>query len=135
MRCVCGRHIGEFIMTLEMLKEIYAVCKLKQKDDVDFGGQFTSLTISEHEISLVCEQSRIPNECIAEKGYKAFRIAGTLEFSMVGVLSRLSKILADENISIIAVSTYDTDYILVKQEAFAQAKKSLSAHGYKIKKY
>lgn len=75
---------------------------------------FFSVTSTDGEVSIVCPQWDIPGDVECEKYWKAIRIKGTLDFSMVGVLAELGSILASEGISIFVISTYRTDYILVK---------------------
>lgn len=82
---------------------------------------------------MVCETSEVPSDFTdREDGWKGFYIDGVLDFSLVGILAKISQILADAGISIFAVSTYDTDYILVKTEKFENAIKILDDNGYEI---
>lgn len=119
-------------MTLEILADTYAVCKLKDIKDIDLTGEFMALTVTAHEISLVCPVRRAPDGCISEGGWRAMRIAGTLDFSLVGILAKIAGIVADAGISIFAISTYDTDYILVKESAVQHAATALEAAGYDV---
>ena len=117
-------------MVIEVLRPLFAVCKLQQP--VMPGGSFVSLTVGGGEISLVCEQAYMPPNCTAERGWCALRVQGPLEFSMTGVLAELSGALANANVSLFALSTYDTDYLLVKQEKLEQAVKALVSQGHSI---
>ena len=82
---------------------------------------------------MVCKTEDVPAETIErDDGWKGFRIQGVLDFSLIGILSKLSGILADNNIGIFAVSTYNTDYILVKEENFDRALKVLASEGYTV---
>lgn len=84
-------------------------------------------------ISLVCMTHNTPlHTTERDDGWKGFRIQGILDFSLIGILSKISKILAENKIGIFAVSTYNTDYILVKKENFQRAMDALSAAGYDI---
>ena len=88
---------------------------------------------TDEEISLVCKTEDIPAETIGrDDGWKGFRIQGTLDFSLIGILSGLSGILADHKIGIFAISTYNTDYILVKEENYDRALKILASEGYTV---
>ena len=88
---------------------------------------------TDEEISLVCKTSDVPSETLErDDGWKGFRIEGVLDFSLIGILSKISAILADNKIGIFAVSTYNTDYILVKEENFEKALSVLSENGYNI---
>jgi len=95
-------------------------------------GEFVSLTMIGGEVSLVCEEGKAPKGCIMECGWRALRIKGPLDFSLVGILANVSGVLAQAEVSIFAVSTYETDYVLVKQDSLEQAIKSLEAHGHTI---
>ena len=82
---------------------------------------------------MVCKTEDAPEDAVErEDGWRAFRIAGVLDFSLVGILSKISGILAGEGIGIFAVSTYNTDYILVREEDFDRALNALEARGYGI---
>lgn len=120
-------------MKLEQIKGDFAVCQLENREDAPFCGPFVSLTATPEELSLVCREEDAPKDCIRrENGWVCLKIAGTLDFSLVGILSRLSGILAENGISIFAVSTYNTDYILVKRETLARAAAVLQKHGYEF---
>ncbi|WII07445.1 ACT domain-containing protein [Methanomassiliicoccales archaeon LGM-RCC1] len=82
---------------------------------------------------MVCLTENVPADILnEEKGWRAFRIEGTLDFSMVGVLSKITGILAGENIGIFAISTFDTDYILVKEKDLESALTALRDNGYQV---
>ncbi len=88
---------------------------------------------TDEELSLVCKTEDTPSETIErDDGWRGFRIQGVLDFSLIGVLSKLSGILAEHKIGIFAVSTYNTDYILVKEEYFEQALSVLHSEGYTV---
>ena len=90
-----------------------------------------TICINDQLISLVCETASVPENTLArEDGWRAFRVEGTLDFSLTGILSGLSAVLAENKIGIFAVSTYNTDYILVKEENFEKAAAALEAAGY-----
>ena len=120
-------------MELEKLAYDFTVCKLPSVDGIDLRRDFYFIGKTDGELSLVCQTADTPKNTIArEDGWKGFRVRGTLDFSLTGILSRLSGILAEEQIGIFAVSTYDTDYILVKKENFDRALHVLEASGYGI---
>ena len=120
-------------MELERLPYALTVCKVASVADIDFDSDFFFVGKTDEEISLVCTTDCTPAQTIErEDGWKAFRIVGTLDFSLVGILSKISAILADNKIGIFAVSTYNTDYILVKEENFEKALSVLSENGYNI---
>jgi len=121
-------------MELELLDLDFSVCKLADVSDVDLSKQFFFASRTDSEISLVCPTADAPASAISvNDGWKCFRICGTLDFSLIGILSELSTILAEARIGIFAVSTYDTDYILIKKENLESAIEALSSKGYSIK--
>ena len=117
-------------MRLEKLRYDLSVCQVKDLTDVN---DFLFLAKTYKELSVVCETEIAPENTInREDGWTAFRVEGSLEFSLVGILADLSHCLADAGISIFAVSTYDTDYILVKKDNWDKAKSALLNAGYEI---
>ncbi|WP_254171561.1 ACT domain-containing protein [Clostridioides difficile] len=98
------------------------------------GGtmKFYSITRTDDELSVVCLNNNIPSDVKSEKEWRILKILGPLDFSLVGILSKLSSLLADNKISIFAISTYDTDYILVKEKDIENACKILSCNGYEV---
>lgn len=92
------------------------ICKVRNVSDIDMTSEFYFIGKTDEEISLVCKTEDTPSETIErDDGWKGFRIQGKLDFSLIGILSKLSGILADHQIGIFAFSTYNTDYILVKK--------------------
>lgn len=119
-------------MTLEKLPMDLSVCRLHSLKDVDCGD-FFFLCKTDEEISLVCRTADAPAPCDGrEDGWRAFRVQGTLDFSLVGILARLTAVLAEKGIGLFAVSTYNTDYILVKRERFDDAMDALIRAGYDV---
>lgn len=120
-------------MKIKCLKENFSVCKLKDFSHVNWNARLYFLAKTEEENSLVCVTENVPeNTTDREDGWRGFRIEGVLDFSLVGVLSTISSMLAKAQISIFAVSTYNTDYIFVKEEKLAQALELLRQSGYQI---
>lgn len=118
-------------MKLQLLSQQFTVCKLKSAQNINPDGGILFYAVTDEEISLVCETVRAPSNTLErEDGWRGFRITGTLDFSLIGILSEISAILADNNIGIFVVSTYNTDYILVKEQNIEKAVKSLSEKGY-----
>ena len=88
---------------------------------------------TDEEVSLVCRTEDTPAMTVErDDGWRGFRIQGVLDFSLIGILSKLSGILAEHEIGIFAISTYNTDYILVKEKNFARALSVLAAEGYRV---
>ncbi len=120
-------------MELKKLDYDLTVCKVEKITDIDMGTDFFFIGKTDEEMSLVCKTDDTPKKTIErDDGWKGFRIQGVLDFSLIGILSKLSGILAENNIGIFAVSTFNTDYILVKAENFEKALSVLSAEGYTI---
>ncbi|MBR2756386.1 MAG: ACT domain-containing protein [Lachnospiraceae bacterium] len=118
-------------MKLEKLPHRLTICKVADIDDIDLKTEFYFIGKTDEELSVVCRTEDTPEKTIErEDGWKGFRIQGVLDFSLVGVLSKLSGILAEHLIGIFAVSTYNTDYILVKEENYEQALGILALEGY-----
>lgn len=119
------------MMELKKLDYDLTVCKVASIADIDLHAGFFFLGKTDEEISLVCLTSDVPQHTTKrDDGWKGFRIEGILDFSLIGILSKLSGILAENEIGLFAVSTYNTDYILVKREDFGRAVNVLSEAGY-----
>ena len=118
------------MLTLEILPQALTVCKAERLDDFSMEGLFF-IGSTDAELSLVCETDKAPANTVArEEGWRAMRVVGQLDFSLTGILSGIATVLADAQVGIFAVSTYDTDYILVKQENLDRAVEALKAAGY-----
>lgn len=108
-----------------------SICRLAAMTDIAPETDFFFLGKTDEEISLVCRTEDAPETAVErDDGWRGFRIRGVLDFSLIGILSELSGILAANGIGIFAVSTYNTDYILVKAADFARAKAALTDAGY-----
>ena len=120
-------------MELKRFEYDLTICKVESKDNINFEIDFYFIGKTDEELSLVCKTEDVPDKTIKrDDGWKCFRIQGVLDFSLIGILSKISGILADNGIGIFAVSTFNTDYILVKKENFEKALKKLSDAGYNI---
>ena len=120
-------------MELEILDMRLSICKLGDVSAIDTGIGFCFIGITDQEISLVCRTEDVPeNTACRDDGWRGLRIRGILDFSLIGILSGISRILAENGIGIFAVSTYNTDYILVKEDNFEKALDVLASSGYGI---
>ena len=120
-------------MELRILPYELTICKLTDPSAIDPGWEFFFIGKTDEELSLVCRTEDTPlNTTARDDGWKGFRIQGVLDFSLIGILAKISGILAAQEIGIFAVSTYNTDYILVKAENFARALEALAREGYTI---
>lgn len=116
--------------TLTVLPEKLGICHLGKHapipDWATHNNSFFSITKTPDELSIVCLQEKLPQEVAAEKDWRAFKVKGPLGFVMTGIVSSLSAPLAKVGISILYISTYETDYILVEEKNLAKAKKVLA---------
>lgn len=120
-------------MEIKALTDLFSVCKVEDATQIDLSKDFCFIAKTDEEISVVCPTKNVPAVTSArDDGWRGFRIQGTLDFSLIGILAKISAILAEQRIGIFAISTYNTDYIFVKEENFAKALKSLAEHGYKV---
>jgi hypothetical protein len=123
-------------MNLILLPETFAIAKLPPTATIPtwaLQGPFFSITHTTDELSIVTLEERIPLTVGANKGWRVFQVQGPIDFSAVGVLNSLAAPLAEEGISIFTISTYDTDYVLVKEEVIKQATEVLLAAGHQVR--
>ncbi|MBP3854840.1 MAG: ACT domain-containing protein [Ruminiclostridium sp.] len=120
-------------LALEVLPYALTVSKVNHIENIDPSNDFFFIARTDNEVSLVCETEKTPFSTAArEDGWKALRVKGVLDFSLTGILSKIAGILAENGIAIFAVSTYDTDYILVKDDKLDKALNVLGEGGYDI---
>lgn len=120
-------------MEIKKYNQKMSVCKVIDYREVNLNDEFVFIGKTDDELSLVCCTEKVPqNITERDDGWKMMRIQGVLDFSLIGILSKISTILADHKIGIFAVSTYNTDYILVHEADYEQALKALEKAGYKI---
>lgn len=117
------------MLTLSVLPLSLAVSRLDASLPIPAwaaGGEFFSITRTDEELSIVCPEAQVPSEVKSERGWKALKVEGPLDFGLTGILSSLALPLANAKVSIFSLSTYDTDYILVKKENLDKAVEVLS---------
>ena len=120
-------------MKLKKLPYRLTVCKVADLSTINLSADFFFIGKTDEELSLVCKTEDVPENMVErDDGWRGFRIEGVLDFSLIGILSKLSTILAENKIGIFAVSTYNTDYILTKAENFDRAMDVLAAAGYEV---
>ena len=120
-------------MELKKIDYKLSVCKVTDVSDIDLNANFFFIGKTDEELSLVCKTEDAPQNTVErDDGWRGFRIQGVLDFSLIGILSKLSGILAENEIGIFAVSTYNTDYILVKEKNFKRALTVLASKGYTV---
>ncbi|NLM04022.1 MAG: ACT domain-containing protein [Clostridiales bacterium] len=123
------------ILKMKLFENKYGVCRLNKDDEIPQWAKntdFYSITKTSDELSIVCCQSSIPADIKCERNWRILKIQGPLDFSLIGILSSISSILAERGISIFAISTYDTDYILVKNKDIDDAIEILSNKGHEF---
>ena len=120
-------------MTLQVLPGLFTVCKLEDSAAVDLAQPYIFVGKTDAELSLVCPTASAPRCTLArEDGWRAFRVAGSMAFTLVGVLARITGCLAARGIPVFAVSTFDTDYVLLKAERLEGALDALKSEGMEI---
>jgi hypothetical protein len=122
-------------LELLILDQRLAVCRLDQGSLVPSwasNGGFFSVTRTPEELSVVCQELIVPEDVKAVKGWRVLQLVGTFEFSMVGILASLTTPLADAGIGLFALSTFDTDYLLIKEHDLARAVEALRAYGHAV---
>jgi hypothetical protein len=122
-------------LTLIVVDGIFAVCRLEPDAPIPpwaTEGDFFSATRSIDELSVVCRQDAVPEGIVCEPGWRCLRVAGTIPFSLVGVLASLTAPLAEAGISVFAISTFDTDYLIVKEKVLEAAVNALRQQGHAI---
>ena len=120
-------------MTLQLLNQTFTVCQLNSIAEADLSAPFTFLARTDEEISLVCPVQSCPSGALnRQDGWRCLRIAGVLDFSLIGILARVADCLAKASVPLFAVSTYNTDYILFREQHEPAALNALKAAGYDI---
>ena len=120
-------------MEIKKITYDFSVCKVEDYSLVNLDTEYCFVGKTDEEKSLVCLTCDVPdNVTDRDDGWRAFRIQGVLDFSLIGILSKISSVLAENEIGIFAISTFNTDYILTKEENFGRAIEALSKAGYQI---
>ena len=121
-------------MELKILDGKFCICKLRKENMQNLDKiEYCFFAKTDGELSLVCLSDDVPNQADkVDRNWLAMRIVGQLDFSLVGVLAKIANILAEEKIPIYVVSTFDTDYIFIKEDNFSMAEIALKNHGYRF---
>lgn len=118
-------------MKLQIIPCTFCICKLPLTARPDISGDFSFMSKTDEELSLVCPSDAVPEQTVArEDGWRAFRLESPLDFSLTAVLAPIASILGDAHVPIFAVSTFNTDYVLVRSTDFERALSLLSDAGY-----
>jgi hypothetical protein len=120
-------------LTLTVVEGIFAVCRLEPDAPIPpwaAAGDFVSITRTGDELSIVVRQDAVPKGICSERGWCCLRVDGAIPFSEIGILAALTAALAESGVSVFAVSTFDTDYVLVKHKDLVVAAEALRGHGH-----
>ena len=123
------------MLTLTILPERFAICRLSVDEIVPewaMLGEFVSITHTSDELSIVCAAENVPPDVKADRGWRGLRVEGPLDLALIGVLASLANPLAAAQINLCAVSTFDTDYLLVKEYNLAHACEVLRQAGHVV---
>ena len=120
-------------MRLQVVEGEFTVSKVSGMHEVNLAAPWLFIGRTDAETSVVCLSAHAPVHCLArEDGWRAFRVAGQMDFGLTGVLAGLATVLAQSSVSIFALSTFDTDYILVKKENLSKALEALASAGHEV---
>jgi uncharacterized protein len=122
-------------MNLTTHRERYAICRLKPDEPFPAWatGKFVSLSRTEDELSVVCQEDTVPSNVKHERDWRVLQVEGPMDLSLVGVLASLTKPLAEAGINLFAISTFDTDYLLVEAEKYDAARVALEGAGHHVR--
>ena len=123
-------------LSMRILPDRLAVCRFEPSaplpDWIDQAG-FSSITRTAEELSVVCSEERVPPGTESETGWRCFQLLGPFNFSEIGIISSLTQPLTESGVSLFVISTFDTDYLMVKEKDFARAIDVLTAQGHQVK--
>jgi len=122
-------------LKLELLDELFSIHRVSPSariPDGIFGEAFFNIVKTEEELSIVCRNAFILNSERCSQSWSCIKVSGSLDLNTTGILAKLSKVLAEERISIFAISTYDTDYILIKADKATEAVAALNGAGFRF---
>ena len=123
-------------MTFTLLDGLFAVARLHAGDDVPpwaRRGAFTTITRTPHELSIVCDEGGVPDDVPAERGWRCLGIDGPIAFETTGVAASFTSALAARGISVFVVSTFDSDYVMVKAAKIDDAIAALRGAAYEVR--
>jgi hypothetical protein len=123
-------------LDLELLPDHLAICRLPAGSDVPswaMSGSIHSVSWTKNETSIICMEANVPEDVHSERGWRALMIGGPLSFELTGILVKVAQPLADSGIPIFVLSTFDTDYILVKNSSLEAAVEALIKSGHRVR--
>jgi hypothetical protein len=118
--------------SLIVLDNVYAVSKLPYDEEIPswLGNQeFSAVIRARNELSIVCMESLVPSGVLSERGWKVLEVVGPLPFSLIGIMADITRLLAEAGVSVFVLSSYDTDYLLIKQDQLKVAIDALEQAG------
>ena len=128
-----GDRPGPKHLELELLDGAFAVCRLPVDAPVlPAAGRFRSVTRTPDEVSVVCEEEHAPEGAVTERGWRCMKVAGPLDLSLTGIAAALTAPVAAAGVALFLVATYETDYLLVKEDALDTAIGALEADGHTV---
>jgi hypothetical protein len=113
----------------------HAICRLNPDDSIPSWATphgFFSITRSAEELSVVCDEAAVPRDIVAQRGFRGIAVRGPIAFDAIGILANLSGALAAASVSVLAISTYDTDYLFVRGEDLQRAVRALRESGHTV---
>ena len=117
-------------MNLRLLPGVFAVCRLPP--DAPAPADFWSATRTEDELSVICTEDAIPAGAVVQHGWRGLQVVGPLDFALTGVAAALTTPLAEAQVSVLPIATYDTDYLFVREETLPRAVAALEAAGHRV---
>jgi hypothetical protein len=123
------------LLTLSVWAERYAICHFPARTPVPewaMQGNFSSVTVTIDEVSIICGETLVPHGTECEPGWRLFRCEGPLDFSLTGIMASIAEPLADANITIFPIATYDTDYVLVRETQLEETIQALTGYGHAV---
>ena len=125
------------MLRLTVLEETLAVCRLHPDAEVpswagSASGGLSSLTRTAEELSVVCPEQVVPHDVLCEGGWRALKLEGPFDLSLVGILASVVAPLADAGVNVFVTATYDTDYVLVRDESLDLAVAALRERGHEV---
>ena len=118
------------ILELRLLPAVFAVCRLDPVAPVPDG--FWSVTRTDDELSVICVEDAVPEGAVVQRGWRALQVVGPLDFALTGVAAALTAPLAEAQVSVLPIATYDTDYLFVRDETLSRAVAALEDAGHRV---
>ena len=124
------------LLTLSVLPERYAICRLDPKAPVPqwaIGDDFVSISRTRDELSIVCPERNLPRDTSCSSGWRILKCEGPLDYTLTGIIASLAEPLADAGVSIFPLATHDTDYVLIKEPQLELAIHALTSYGHAVR--